>query len=217
MTDLVAHRGFAAVHAENTVPAAGRAARVADGVEVDVRRAADDLVVVHDATVDRVTDTTGRVETFSAGELAGLEVFDSGTGIPRLAEVIEALPDSVTLHLELKQRGLAADALNVAGEHAGRVVVSAFDDAVLRETRRADPATHRAALFAPDADPAAAVETARDLGCVALHPHHSWAGDVVDTAHEAGLAVNAWTIERAATAERLREAGVDGLIADRPV
>ena len=63
---LIAHRGFAAVHPENTVRAVRAAARVADAVEVDVRRCATgELVVIHDATVDRVTDGTGPVADHS--------------------------------------------------------------------------------------------------------------------------------------------------------
>ncbi|PSQ38237.1 hypothetical protein BRD13_07380 [Halobacteriales archaeon SW_5_70_135] len=73
--ELIAHRGFAARHPENTLRAARSAAERADWVEVDVRRSADgEPVVIHDATVDRATDATGPVGDHAAAALAELSV-----------------------------------------------------------------------------------------------------------------------------------------------
>jgi len=86
----IAHRGFAGEYAENTVGAVASAADIADWVEVDVRRCGTgELVVVHDETVDRVTDSTGEVAELSQAELAQLNVLRKRWGIPTLAEVLE--------------------------------------------------------------------------------------------------------------------------------
>jgi glycerophosphoryl diester phosphodiesterase len=215
MCRLIAHRGFAARYPENTLPAVRQAAAEADAVEVDVRRAADGTpVVIHDATVDRVTDASGAVASFTPAELAELDVLGSGAGVPRLSAVVGALPADVDLILDLKEQGVAADALAVAEEP----LVSAFDADVLREARRADPAVALAALAGEEESVAAAVGTARELDCVALHPHQSLALDgAIGAAHEARLTVNAWTVRDPAVAAALRDAGVDGVIADWPV
>ncbi len=213
---LIAHRGFAAENPENTLRAVRVAAPVADAIEVDVRRCATgELVVIHDATVDRVSDGTGRVLEHSLAELRALDVLGTGAGVPTLAAVLAAVPDGVDLNVELKESGTAADALSLLDGASTETWISAFAEDVLVECRAADPTVPRAYLT-PTGD-LTAVETAVELGCTALHP----AVDVCDetlvaAAHESGLAVNAWTVEDRETARTLADIGVDGVIADRP-
>lgn len=220
MTDpaLFAHRGFADEYPENTLLAFRRAARVADGVELDVRRCGSgELVVVHDATVDRVTDRTGRVDALSRAELAAADVLGSGEGIPTLAEALDAVPDGVAVNVELKERGTAADAFAAAADVGNDVIVSSFDAEALREARAADPAVPRAYLFGEDA--AGSVAVARELDCEYVHPQQWLAlrSRVVERAHDAGMRVNAWTVASALVARLLARRGVDGVVADRPV
>lgn len=216
-----AHRGFAGVNPENTLPAVRRAAASgADAIEVDVRRCGSgDLVAIHDATVDRVTDATGAVADLSLSALRDLDVLGSGAGVPALSDVLAAVPADVTLNAELKQAGLAADALALADAHDVDVLVSAFDPALLREAAVAgDPSL--ALLFSPAStvsEPVVAIDVADDCGCDAVHPREDCCDDgFVERAHRDGLAVNAWTVESPAVAVRLRDAGVDGIIADSP-
>ncbi|MEF8887031.1 MAG: glycerophosphodiester phosphodiesterase [Haloarculaceae archaeon] len=232
--DCIAHRGFAETNPENTlaaVRAAGSAGEgadastetaaaddpgapdpTADAVEVDVRRCGSgELVVIHDETVDRVSDGTGRVGDLALAQLRDLAVLGTGAGVPTLAEVLEAT--AVPLNVELKERGLAGDALALADETGTDAWYSAFDPAAVREVR--ERGGDAALLFAEDAD--TALERARRLGCVAVHPHHSLCDAAfVGRAGEAGLAVNAWTVRSRETAAALAEAGVDGVIADAP-
>ncbi len=212
--DCIAHRGFAATYPENTLPAVrGAVAAGADGVEVDVRRCATgEVVVIHDETVDRVTDGTGAVADHSLADLRDVDVLGIGEGVPTLADVVATLPGGVTLHVELKETGLADDTLAVATEHGGEVVVSSFEAGALREAREAG-AESLAVLCASSADDALA--EARRLDCRAVHPHRDLCDSTfVDRCHEAGFVVNAWTVESSDQSERLRGAGVDGVIAD---
>ena len=136
---LIAHRGFAGERPENTLSAVRRAVESADAVEVDARRCASgEVVVVHDETVDRVTDGTGPVDERTREELAVLSVLGSDEGVPTLGEVAAAIPDGVGLVLELKEAGIAEDALAaVAG--VDDLVVSSFVADALVECRRVDP------------------------------------------------------------------------------
>jgi glycerophosphoryl diester phosphodiesterase len=213
---LIAHRGFAAVQPENTVRAVRAAARVADAVEVDVRRCATgELVVIHDATVDRVTDGTGPVAHHSLAELRDLEVLGTGEGVPTLSSVLEAVTDGVGVNAELKEAGTAADALAVVNDSGADAWISSFAPDVLAACRTVDPSVPLAFLTAEGGRTAVQAAVQRD--CTALHPAARVCDDrLVDQAHAAGLAVNAWTVDDRATARRLADAGVDGLIADRP-
>lgn len=218
---LIAHRGCAARGPENTLAAIERALPHVDAVEIDVRRCGSgELVVVHDATLSRVTGREGRVADVDYATLRGLSVLGSDQSIPRLADVVERLPARVGLNVELKERSLAADVESAVADHPD-VWVSSFDADALAET-----SLPRAFLFAggrdgdgdggTDADWADGLAVARDLGCDAVHPQYELVVDAparVDEAHDAGLSVNVWTPAVEAV-PRLRRAGVDGVIVD---
>ncbi|MEZ3167894.1 glycerophosphodiester phosphodiesterase [Halorubrum ejinorense] len=214
---LIGHRGCAAQYPENTVAAIARASPHVDAVEVDVRRCGSgELVVCHDAELDRLTGVTGRVADTDWDELRELTVLDSDEPIPRLGEALAAVPDGTAVNVELKEAAVAADALEVARGADAAVWFSSFLSGALESLRERAPETDRALLVA-DSGPERAVGRAVDLGCVAVHPAIDLATEpgYVEAAHEAGLAVNAWTAVDGADAARLLRAGVDGVIADR--
>jgi len=217
VTDLVAHRGFAGLHAENTVPAVRAAAARADAVEVDVRRCADDLVCCHDATLDRVTGESGRVADRTAAELGAIPVFDGPAGVPRLADVVDAVPADTGLVLEVKERDVAGETAELAADAPNAVTVSSFDRSALATVREAAPGVDRALLVAESPD--RAVRQATDLDCAAVHAARDLClrSRVVPLAREAGLDVAAWTVRSDFVASLLGRRGVDALIADRPV
>lgn len=214
---LIGHRGCAAQYPENTVGAIERAAPHVDAVEIDVRRCASgELVVCHDAELDRLTEGTGPVADADWDELQELTVLDSGEPIPRLDEALAAVPDGTAVNVEIKEPGVAADALGVARAAEAETWFSSFLPEALETLRDRAPETDRALLVA-DGDAASAVDRSVALDCDAVHPAIDLAVEpgYVEAAHEAGLAVNAWTAVDREDAEKLLAAGVDGVIADR--
>ena len=110
---VAAHRGLSSDYPENTM-AAFRAAIAAgvDQIETDIRVSKDgELVLIHDATVDRTTNGHGRVDemTFDelraldAGKIRGME--GQGHQIPTLKEFMDLVKDlpEMTVDLELKE------------------------------------------------------------------------------------------------------------------
>ena len=73
--EIWAHRGASRVAPENTMPAFERAiAAGADGIEFDVQLSRDgEVVVIHDETLSRTTDGTGRVVDHTLAELRALD------------------------------------------------------------------------------------------------------------------------------------------------
>jgi glycerophosphoryl diester phosphodiesterase len=213
--DCIAHRGFAGVAPENTVQALETAAATANWVEFDVRRCGSgEVVVVHDETVDRVTDGTGRVDEHSRAELASLSVLDTGEGIPTLDEVLQAVPETTGLNIELKEQGLAGDVADALAGRGHDILVSSFDAEALA-TLGAVADLSRALLFAEA--PTANLDRARELGVDAVHPHWDLCSEsFVQRAHGAGFRVNCWTIDTESAAEQARRAGVDGIASDYP-
>lgn len=229
----------------------------ADFVEVDVAPCADgDVVVFHDTHLHAtdesrgITDAHGTVSETARETVLGAEVLGSGETVPTLAALVDALSGTDTgLNVELKRPGVpdvsvlpvgsaadtdarrrrwepfVEDVLAVLDGFEGDLLLSSFDPSALAAAARLAPAADRAVLFA--SDPVAALETARDVDAVAVHPpvdHVVWTPDrdrrtdvdVVALANEADLSVNVWTVRTWYEAAACRRAGVDGIIADYP-
>lgn len=99
MIQIMAHRGSSGTHPENTLPAFSEAIRVgADGIELDVHLSSDqELIVMHDETVNRTTNGKGAIVDKTLAELKKLNAgswFDeafTATKIPTLKEVLNLL------------------------------------------------------------------------------------------------------------------------------
>jgi glycerophosphoryl diester phosphodiesterase len=104
------HRGASAAAPENTLGAFRMAlAMGADGVELDVHRCkSGELVVIHDETVDRTTDGSGRVAGMTLGDVQALRVAKEEY-IPTLEEVFAALAGAYCF-VEVKQADAALPA-----------------------------------------------------------------------------------------------------------
>lgn len=110
---VAAHRGWSAKYPENTMEAYKAAVALdVDQIENDIRITKDgELVLIHDATVDRTTDGTGRVCDFTFEELQSLDAGVKkgeefkGAKIPKLVdfmELVAPLP-KMTVDFELKE------------------------------------------------------------------------------------------------------------------
>jgi len=212
----IAHRGYAAEAPENTIAALRRAGRRADAVEIDVRRCGSgELVVIHDADVDRLTDGTGRVADLSLSELRALDVLGSGESIPTLDEALAAVPSDVAVNAELKEAGIAADAVDALDAVANQIIVSSFSERALRETR--DVSASIPTAYLADRLRDRPVTTAVELDCRYVHPRYAlcFYSPLVARAHELGLGVNAWTVDDPLVVRALCRLGVDGVVTDR--
>lgn len=110
---VIAHRGSSEDRPENTLASFRRAIEAgASAVEVDVRTTRDDqLVVLHDATLDRTTDGSGPVGEATLREIRRLDAggwFDPtylGQRVPTLRQVLELCRGRVDVLLDLKEQG----------------------------------------------------------------------------------------------------------------
>jgi glycerophosphoryl diester phosphodiesterase len=226
----VGHRGAAAHAPENTLASFRRAVALgAQAVELDVHRSQDGrLVVIHDETIDRTTDGTGRVadltlaqlRRYDAGSWKGREF--AGERMPTLEEVAAALPPEILLFVELKAGshrypGIEEDLARLLRQRdlERRVRVSSFDHKALARLRQLLPNVGLGALFsALLVDP---VAVAQSCGASAIHPNfHYLDADLVAQAHRASLEVHAWTVNDPRDIVVVGAMGVDGMISDFP-
>ena len=244
---LIAHRGYAAENPENTVAAMRAAANDdrTDAIEIDVRATRDERVIVfHDDDLSRLTDAPPAVcdtpiRELSYDEISEHTVGDSDESIPLLADALAAIPESLTVNIELKQPGCeglqfgavdddartAAAArwrpfvdrvLDIAADTGHEILYSSFYEGALAAANDADPGLAVAPLVADSAATAVALADRYDATAVHLPIDLVVDTDLVATAHDAGYRVNAWTATNPADATVLATAGVDGIIADTP-
>ena len=139
-TKVFAHRGASGYAPENTLEAFALAIRQgADGIELDVQLSSDGIpVVIHDETIDRVTDKTGYVKDYTLQELKELTVLKdrfpayNQSKIPTLKEVLEAV----------KPSGIRTTA---RAARAARVPTATASAAVPAENSKATPHNSRLA------------------------------------------------------------------------
>lgn len=107
---IMAHRGASAILPENTLTAFERA--VADGADVletDLHFTKDDeIVLVHDDTLDRTVEAMGLIRDFTLGEIKQFKIRQLPSPekeierVPTLKELIELTEAKIPLALELK-------------------------------------------------------------------------------------------------------------------
>lgn len=218
MVSVLAHRGASAVCRENTL-AAFRAARDlgADGVELDVRRSADGVLVVHhDAALP-----DGR--PLASVAAAGLPAW-----VPTLEAALEACAGLV-VDVEVKnlptEAGFDPDESAAAGaarlaERLGlldSVVVSSFSMAAIDAARAAVPSLATGWLTLAAFDQLDALALAAERGHAALLPRHeAVTPELVEAVHDRGMAVHAWTVDDPGRIREVACMGVDALITNVP-
>ncbi len=215
---IVAHRGASSTHQENTVEAFREAVAVgAGGIELDVRRSADNVLVIHhDAQL-----ADGRlVFSLNADQLPSF--------VPTLADALEAIGDA-WVNIEVKNHPTDPDydaemgisvgvaALVAAFDAADRVLVSSFDFQSLLSIRDVDPSIPLGWLVWGQANPAMLIDRAKSHEFNAINPHDAMVdASFVRMAHEAGLAVNVWTVDDPKRMAELIALGVDGIVTNDP-
>lgn len=231
---LVAHRGGAKLAPENTLAAFHQAVSLwrADMLELDVRLSADGrVVVIHDASVDRTTDGSGRVRDLPWAALRELDAGyrfvapeggtpfrGKGVRISLLDEVLEELPLE-RLNVESKSPETAGPLARVIERHGAthRVLVAAQ-----RDPDRVGARTYHG----PWGSARGQIAGLRLLGAAPradiLQVPERWHGFPIVTpafvacAHRLNLPVQVWTVDDPAVMLRLLGWGVDGIQSDRP-
>ncbi len=242
---VIGHRGFSAFAPENTLPAFQLALEAGvNVVELDYRQSADgQLMVIHDADLDRTTDARLRwggkhirVEDKTAWEIRSLDAgswFDpkyAGARIPFLGEALDLIQPRTIALLERKSGSVESTIQLLESKRlAGRVIVQSFDWGFLRAVHERMPDQALAALGPLSGLPGVKrtpgvfgqltgrwLKALRKTGASVVVWNKQLTRTAVRQAHERGLKVWVYTINRPELAQRVLAIGVDGIITNNP-
>jgi glycerophosphoryl diester phosphodiesterase len=229
---IIAHRGASGYAPENTLTAFRKAVELGcQMIELDVRLSADEVpVVLHDGTLARTAGDPRRVNQLTVEQLQQLDAGGwfapeyVGERIPTLAEALSAIPDTVTINIELKPNTpgqlhrLAEQAYAVIAEQRAerRVLCSSFAHKVLWALRRRALALPLGYLVEGRIVQEQFTE-AKGLQASALILQGQWTTPaVMRQAHANRLKVFCYTINRPLQMRQLLNRGVDGLMTNYP-
>lgn len=237
---VAAHRGGAALWPENSLLAHRNALGLGvDFLETDVHLTSDgEVVVLHDATLDRTTTGRGPVGAVTLADLAGVKLRGADGAptderLPRLAELLDLVrPSRAQLLLEIKvdaarrrYAGIEEKVLALVKDRGllGRTPFMGFQADTVRRVRELEPGAATVLLVARSrlerqrVEPREAVRWTAEAGAGTLGIQHTALDTgVIDAARKAGVAVAAWTVNEEQDMRRVIGLGADILISDRP-
>ena len=231
---VMAHRGYSGMYPENTLLAFRKAVEAgADGIELDVHKTADGVIVVHhDERVDRTTDGTGRICDLTFEELRRFNAaarWDGKFGfqpIPTFEEYCAwAAEQTLFTNIEIKTDNtfypnIEQEVWDMICKYGlqDRVMFSSFNHVTLLKLREIAPSVDVGALVLEEGMVRVRPgDYCRESGFQAWHPSAaSLTDENVANCKAAGIAVNVWTVNDMLTLEKLCAWDCEGVITNFP-
>ncbi|MWB94312.1 glycerophosphodiester phosphodiesterase [Flavobacterium sp. GA093] len=219
----IAHRGAKGYEPENTLAAFQKALDLnADGIELDVHLSSDgQIMVIHDETIDKMTNGKGFVNTLSLSELKSFLVADKYE-IPTLKEVFDLVDKKCLINIELKSKETPQSVAALIKEYIldknwsyEHFIVSSFDWSALQEVHNLNSKIPIGVLTETDLELALAF--AETIKAKAIHPDFHLLNQENTTRIQAhGLLVFPWTINELEDIQKIKKYKVNGIITDFP-
>ncbi len=226
-----AHRGASGYAPENTLAAFQKAVDLgADGVELDIQLTKDDqIVVIHDETIDRTSDGKGWVKDYTLEELRAFNYNRTKpeyehADIPTMREVFEHLkPTGLFINIEIKTGVVFYEkieekilALTKEMGMEDRVCYSSFNHYTVTRIHELKPDAEVGFLYADG--PIDMPSYGARHGVNALHPalYNLQYDGFVKECKEKGLKLNVWTVNERPYMEMCCQYGVDAIITNYP-
>jgi glycerophosphoryl diester phosphodiesterase len=219
----IGHRGARGYEPQNTLIGFQKAIDLhVDRIELDVHLSADgELMVIHDAKVDRTTNGKGAVNQFSVLELKRFQI-EKNQRIPTLTEVLNLIDQRCDVNIELKSYGAADKVVDlietfIAEKHwqYKQFIVSSFDWNALQQVAFLNSAIPIGVLTEINLDLALAF--AKFIQAKSIHPYyHLLTAENTARMQEKGFEVFPWTVNEAEDIKKIKSFKVNGIISDFP-
>ena len=220
-----AHRGFNTVLPENSLPAFGAAVAMgAEEIEFDLWFTKDgQLVSIHDSTLDRVSDGTGKVWEYTLEELRQFDFGSkrgaefAGMQIPTLEEILQKFACHCVMNIHLKTGGDKPEYLQKVVDLIHQydcekyVYFMSGQDEVLERLQREFP--HIARCCGAGDGKWEIVERAIRYGCQKVQLFKPYFNqEMIDRAHAHGIRCNVFWSDDAEECQRFLEMGIDTIL-----
>lgn len=220
---IVAHRGASGTQPENTLASFQKALDVgATAIELDVHVCkSGELVVIHDETVNRTTNGTGKIGDLSLSEIQKLDA-GNGEKIPTLQEVLDLVQGKAQINIELKGKHTAQPVSDFIKEntwenlwHTEDFLVSSFQHKELKRFHKLLPEVRIGMLYSYR--PFFCQNKARKLRAFSIHlPRNVVRTSLVERIHRQGMQVWVYTVNDKKTMERIAAAEADAVFTNFP-
>lgn len=219
----IGHRGARGYEPENTLIGFQKAIDLdVDGIEFDVHLSTDNqLIVIHDETIDRTTNGKGFVNTLSLPELKVFEI-DHKYRIPTLTEVLDLVNQKCFVNIELKSYEAADKVVELIEKYINEknwkyshFLVSSFDWNALQQVKFLNASIPIGVLTETDLDLALAF--AKVIQAKSIHPYFLLlTKENTEQLQKKGFQVFPWTVNEIEDIKKIKTYNVDGIISDFP-
>lgn len=231
MIEIIGHRGARFEAPENTLEGFRHALALGlTTVEFDVHTTADgELVVIHDATVDRTTDGTGTVNRLTLAEIKSLDassvhcLWPKPVRVPTLAEVLETLREMPNLEIEIKTDSperldhvvpRVIEHIRSFDRGAGTYITS-FDPYAIELAQRLAPEIQRGFIGDYSLEPTWYLAKQFQVSKVGINLRHA-TPHLVERAKSAGYRTAGWPCNDEDAVRKVKACGFDEVCTDAP-
>ncbi|MFT4973195.1 MAG: glycerophosphoryl diester phosphodiesterase [Saprospiraceae bacterium] len=219
----IGHRGAKGHMPENTLIGFQKAIDLhVDRIELDVHLSLDnELMVIHDETIDRTTDGKGFVNQISLPELKRYRI-EKKHHIPTLSEVLNLIDQKCEINIELKSYETASKVVDLIEKYVlekkwnyNHFLVSSFDWNALQQVTLLNSKIAIGVLTETNLDLALAF--AKFIQAKSIHPHfHLLTEENTVIMQKEGFQVLPWTVNEIEDIRKVKTYHVNGIISDFP-
>lgn len=227
-----AHRGASNYAPENTLIAFEKAVEMgADGIELDVQMTKDgELVVIHDETLERVSDKRGWVKDVTYAELKEINVNKNfpeygKVTVPTLEQVYLLIkPTNLTINVEIKTgivfyEEIEERVIDLTERYglSDRVIYSSFNHYTIQKIKKLRPQAVTGMLYSDGLN--GVTSYAREIvNADAMHPalYNIEYPGFIEACKKNQLKIHVWTVNEETEMRMLCERQIDAMITNDP-
>lgn len=218
----IGHRGAMGHAMENTLVPIKKAMNLhVDMIEIDVFKInSGEIIVFHDESLERLTNTSGLIQDFTWPELSQIKL-TSGDSIPLLSEVISLVHGKCPINIELKGLETAKATIEIIQQSLNDTIsidqflISSFHFNELEKARKYNPNISLGILteqFSKDI-----LAFAQEINAFSIHlPFEILNENILQDIQNKGFKVFVYTVNEVENIEKFKKMGVDGIFCNFP-
>lgn len=226
----IAHRGASGIAPENTLTAFKTAIEIGvDAIELDLHGTVDDqIVVIHDPTLDRTTNLNGLIKQITLNKIKHVDAgswFDKkfkGEPIPTLSEVLTFAADKTISVLEIKDTTITKRVVEIVREMdvLNQVIIISFDFSTIETVRSVEPKISTGLLIGGRNGNVCPIQLCQKLSLIGsniLNVHHELiTPEFAYEVRRRGITLWCWTVDDIDRIRELLSYGVQGITSNYP-